>query len=381
MKIRHLATLCIVFLMLLSGCKSSRPISISEDEPTSQRSESTSTTTSTTPPPSSGTTSDDSSSEDSSTSENLANEEVSFLTNSYVYGNTNGNTHNNGLATYDFNRKLHYYANKGKIYSYNPETKERITISSGSSNIKYLTLYEDKLFFVAGETQYLFCRDLVTSESNFVIDRTVNYVSRQTTYLYVKTTIPEYGSEDEWFIYYNANTMQRVKELKKIQSVNLEDGLIIFHTSTEPTTLRLMANNMMGQNTIKNFASLGFSSIEHALFLQNDYYDSTKRVFFFILKSDEGEFLYLYEQSTDTITFIDNQYTYHSFNCDDKYLYYASNTGIHVYNYVTKTYERTISFASAVRNINVINRYLYFETGVSDMYRYNLVTNRSELVS
>ncbi|MGI5881408.1 MAG: hypothetical protein ACOX6L_12660, partial [Syntrophomonadaceae bacterium] len=298
MKVRHLATLGIVFLVLISGCRPST--STGDQESTDDYSETTtslttSITSSTSSSDSSTSEVPDSSSDDSPTtspptsSEVIApeNEEVAFLTNSYLFGNTNGNTYNRGLAVYDFDQKVHYYAHQGAIYRYHPVTKESTTLLSGLGKVMFLTLYDNQLYYLGSESQYLYAVDLTTLEVTTALSQTVNYLARQTTYLYAKTTIPSYG-DDEWLIYYNPKTMNRVKERRGMENINQQYNKLLFTTTTEPTIIKVAANNLIGTSTIKNFATLNFTSIEQLLLLHEAFDDENDRLFFVKLRSDEG---------------------------------------------------------------------------------------------
>lgn len=312
------------------------------------------------------------SSEDSETSSSEAstiNEELYFLSNSSRYGNTNGNTLNRSLAVYDWECKMHYYANRGNLYAYNPATATSTLLLADFSSITYLTLYENNLYFVGGTENYLYEYDLLSMTCNLILERYVSYASRQTYYLYVKTTIEGFG-DNFYFICYDLSNMAMIKYTGIADNVNHVWNKIIY-TDNEALKIKLAAYNLMGRTTIANFTDRGFKALNYVHLLSEDYSDQNDRLFFVSLQTLEGPHYYFYEIKTDTLTFICKGGA-HSVNNDDKYLYLVINRDIVVYNYVEMTHERTFNLGMSVRNLNVINRYFYYQSGDNnDLYMYH----------
>lgn len=110
-----------------------------------------------------------------SSEQSTINEELQFISNSSRYGNTNGNTMNRSLAVYDFERKMHYYANRGSIYAYNPVTATSTELLADMSSITYLTLYENTIYFIGSTENYLYTYDLLSMNTDLVLERGVSY--------------------------------------------------------------------------------------------------------------------------------------------------------------------------------------------------------------
>lgn len=304
-----------------------------------------------------------------SSEQSTINEELQFISNSSRYGNTNGNTMNRSLAVYDFERKMHYYANRGSIYAYNPVTATSTELLADMSSITYLTLYENTIYFIGSTENYLYTYDLLSMTTDLVLERGVSYASRQTNYLYLKTTIEGFG-DDFYFVCYNLSNMTMIKYSSMLDNINHVWNKVIY-TDSEALKIKLVSYNLSGRTTIANFTERGFKALNYLHLLSEDYVDEHNRLFFVSLQTQEGPAYYFYEIKTDTLTFICKGGA-HSVNNDDKYLYLVIDRDIVIYNYVEKTYERTIYFDMSVRNLNVINHYLYYQSGDhNDLYMYH----------
>ena len=304
-----------------------------------------------------------------SSEQSTINEELQFISNSSRYGNTNGNTMNRSLAVYDFERKMHYYANRGSIYAYNPVTATSTELLADMSSITYLTLYENTIYFIGSTENYLYTYDLLSMTTDLVLERGVSYASRQTNYLYLKTTIEGFG-DDFYFVCYNLSNMTMIKYSSMLDNINHVWNKVIY-TDSEALKIKLASYNLSGRTTIANFTERGFKALNYVHLLSEDYVDEHNRLFFVSLQTQEGPAYYFYEIKTDTLTFICKGGA-HSVNNDDKYLYLVIDRDIVIYNYVEKTYERTIYFDMSVRNLNVINHYLYYQSGDhNDLYMYH----------
>lgn len=304
-----------------------------------------------------------------SSEQSTINEELQFISNSSRYGNTNGNTMNRSLAVYDFERKMHYYANRGSIYAYNPVTATSTELLADMSSITYLTLYENTIYFIGSTENYLYTYDLLSMTTDLVLERGVSYASRQTNYLYLKTTIEGFG-DDFYFVCYNLSNMTMIKYSSMLDNINHVWNKVIY-TDSEALKIKLASYNLSGRTTIANFTERGFKALNYVHLLSEDYVDEHNRLFFVSLQTQEGPAYYFYEIKTDTLTFICKGGA-HSVNNDDKYLYLVIDRDIVIYNYVEKTYERTINFDMSVRNLNVINHYLYYQSGDhNDLYMYH----------
>jgi hypothetical protein len=304
-----------------------------------------------------------------SSEQSTINEELQFISNSSRYGNTNGNTMNRSLAVYDFERKMHYYANRGSIYAYNPVTATSTELLADMSSITYLTLYENTIYFIGSTENYLYTYDLLSMTTDLVLERGVSYASRQTNYLYLKTTIEGFG-DDFYFVCYNLSNMTMIKYSSMLDNINHVWNKVIY-TDSEALKIKLASYNLSGRTTIANFTERGFKALNYVHLLSEDYVDQHNRLFFVSLQTQEVPAYYFYEIKTDTLTFICKGGA-HSVNNDDKYLYLVIDRDIVIYNYVEKTYERTIYFDMSVRNLNVINHYLYYQSGDhNDLYMYH----------
>ncbi|OQC10879.1 MAG: hypothetical protein BWX74_00471 [Tenericutes bacterium ADurb.Bin087] len=379
MKAKIITILSFCLLLLVSGCDdkpSSSNKSSEEATSTHVTSAPTSTDVSSSEPfeeSSDEPVSDEESSEESSSlsssEQSTINEELEFMSNSSRYGNTNGNTMNRSLAVYDWERKVHYYANRGSIYAYNPVTATSTELLADMVNVTYLTLYENYIYFIGGTENYLYTYNLLSMTTDLVLERYVSYASRQTDYLYLKTTIEGYG-DDFYFVIYDLTNMAMIKSTGLLDNVNHVWNKVIY-TDNEPFKIKLAAYNLSGRTTLANFTDGGFKALNYVHLLSEDYFDESDRLFFVSLQTQEGPHYYFYEKKTDTLTFICKGGA-HSVNNDDKYLYLVIDRDIVVYNYVTKSYERTFTLGMSVRNLNVINHYFYYQSGDNnDLYMYH----------
>lgn len=223
---------------------------------------------------------------------------------SNMYGNTNGNLNNRGLALYDTNLDLHYYSYGSSIYAYNPATKETTlvcTLSSGG-RATYLNLDHDMLYFIDGSNGYLLSYDLINHTFKTISDKENVYASRTqmwvnfiypqenwgTTYLYLQ----RFYTDDDT---YSGTT-------SGITQMNI-DGTRVYYKPETSLDLTVMNYSGNGRSTIVYLANYDVEIIHESLLIDVD--DNYEPLYALILTIGDSMGLYTYHADNGLVKIMD----------------------------------------------------------------------------
>lgn len=140
-----------------------------------------------------------------------------------------------------------------------------------------------------------------------------------------------------------------------------------------------MASIFNGKSTLYTFGDEYVSIYYiHPLHLIEDY---DFYLYLVSLTTIGSTALYILNNKTNTLTSINEGTQFHSFNSDDKHLYFIDNLTMYVYNFITLSFEEPIMLVVSVANINVINNWIYYT--LSDhvnFFRLNVKTRAREAI-
>lgn len=313
------------------------------------------------------------------TNQKLATEVIPYF--SPLYGNTNGNLNNLGLAVYDNKRALHYFSVSSVVYQYNPATGETSSLFSLTSGGRatYLNLDIDKLYFIDSNGGHLSSYDLVNHTFKSVLDKETLYTSRTQTWVNVlyPTTAYEQVSIAFQRYYPNTDTFSS-NQGYGYEQMNIH-GTRVYYKPIDSLSVNVMSNNGSGKSTIINLTTLNVTKqYETLLYRVNNDYVAYLAL---ILDKSQAKGLYLYNSIDGLVEIIQSSQSIHSLNYDGIHLYVISNNQLLRIN--TTTYETTVLKTLATNDsyLNIINHWIYIGSyGDSSLYRINPVTGDIESV-
>lgn len=299
-----------------------------------------------------------------SVSENplLAEEEVSYLSSSTLYGITNGNALNGGLAVYDKSRTCHYYAKGNAIYQFNPHTDltEILHASLAQSSITNLALVSNSLYFVAGLNRYSYKLDLTSKVVTDVGAYETYYISRYSNYMYLGIKKLDYSENlvtglgiyrhdtSEWYQQFAAS----------VTNVQIS-GTRLLYTVNNSAKIELMASTFSGKTTLKDFSSLNFISIEKSILVSEEQTGTSPRVFALLMRNTTETNLYIYQTEDDSLTKIDEGDEIDGLNTNGRDIFYINNSTLMAYNLADKVVRSVVSLEENDCYISIINHWVY----------------------
>lgn len=296
---------------------------------------------------------------------------------SSVYGNTNGNLNNKGLAVYDTKRSLHYYSKDSSVYVYNPADNETTLLFTLVSKGRptFLNMDKDILYFIDNSKGHLISYDLEEKVFNLISATENTYASR--TQFWVNFVYSDVVYEQENIIFQRYDTSK--KEILYSQSYGCEqvniNGTRVYYKPKNSLGLELMNYNGMGKSNIINLVPFGVTEqFESLLYKVDQDYVS---YFALIIEKADDYGLYLYNSTEGLVKIMDGYF--HSLNYDGKYLYAILGTNLYQIDLITRISEVIYEFASPDAYLNIVNNWLYigFNT-TTNIYRINPVTKKIE---
>jgi hypothetical protein len=299
---------------------------------------------------------------------------------SSYYGNTNGNANNQGLAVYDVNDNLHYFALGPSVYSFNPglERTELIFTLQSGGYVRNLCLSSDYLYFTDSTDGWMMKFNLSTSEITSVYEEETYYINRYDSNVFIdRLTVSEYSSYRSMNRYDDEDQLFDYLSTSGISNINIS-GTKIFFVETGSVTLRIMADNFSGKSTIYNFSGDGFTEIYEMYLIKNSY-DGT-REFALIANDGVSTALYVY----NTTTGLEKRHpstsgNLHSLNSDGINLYFIDNSALYAMSLTDYGIEKVMDLYANSKHLQVINHWIYFSNDtLTALYRINPETNEIE---
>ena len=300
----------------------------------------------------------------------LKNEELPI--HSSYYGNTNGNSNNQGLVVYDTINKLHYYALGAMVYSYKPETDETSLLFSlnDGGNVRNLCLTNTHLYFVSTKDQWMMRYDFSSKDITIISELETHMISRYDNYIYFDAVDPDYyGQEVRGIKIYKHNTETFLSDFGRgISSLNIS-GTKLLYIQDFGTRIQLASSNFIGKTTEANFDDQGFEEIIEMHMIKDNYIDG--RSYAFIANTSSMASLYFYNADSGLIKIASGN-DIHSLNSDDSNLYFMNSGAIYSYNLITMNTFKITDVYTNSKYINVINYWIYFsDDNSANLYRIN----------
>ena len=296
------------------------------------------------------------------------------------YGNTNGNANNQGLAVYDVNNSLHYFALGPSVYSFDPameRTELIFTLQSGGS-VRNLCLSSDYLYFTDSIDKWMLKFNLSTSEITSVYEEETYYINRYYSNVFIdRLYVTEYSSYRAITRYDDEDQLFDSLNSTSISNINIS-GTKIFFVETGSVTIRIMADNFSGKSTIYNFSGDGLTEIYEMYLIKNSY-DGTRE---FVLIASDGisNALYIYNTSTG----LEKKHpsssgNLHSLNSDGNNLYFIDNSTLYAMSLTDYGIEKIMDLYANSKYLQIINHWIYFSNDtLTALYRINPETNEIE---
>lgn len=301
---------------------------------------------------------------------------------SSLYGNTNGNLNNKGLAVYNKTLCLHYYSSGNTVYSYDPSTEvtEVVFSLSTGGRATYLNLDKEILYYIDSSNGYLMSYDLVNNVKLTIEESLNTYASTTQNWVNIIHEVELYGSTYVSLQRYNKDNGTFSTYTNGIEYMNI-DGTRVYYKPTGQIQLSMMSYNGMGKSPIAYLSELNVEIINEMLLLEvdNDYIP-----YYALILTVNGDLgLYTYD-STNGLSKIaeDIGGSLHSLNYDGINLYYIAKDGLYRYKLESSQSEKVIDLPGSNSSIQIINHWIYVSTfQENNIYRINPETNLIDLLN
>ncbi len=297
-----------------------------------------------------------------------------------LYGNTNGNLNNQGLAVYDTARALHYYSYGSSIYAYDPETDETSLVCALSSGGRatFLNLDQDVLYFIDSSNGYLLSYHLVNHLFSSISGTENIYASRTQSWVNFIYPTLMYGQTYIALQRYTTTSSTLSSTTYGAEHFNI-DGTRVYYKPVDSLELRVMSYNGSGKSTIVYLDSLDVQEMHETLLYDVDYDNIS--YFALILTVNNQLGLYTYNSVDGLVKVMDALGgSLHSLNFDGSNLYVISgSSGLYKINLETNQSEKLIDLLGNDAYVQIINYWIYVGTyQQTSLYRINPVTKEIE---
>lgn len=255
MKQRFLTSI-LLLLLVLTSCDNT-PI-INNSESTTDE-----TTTSSVDDDSSDSSTSDTTT-DTSSNDELLSEENYFHSNDVSYGTTNGNANNNGMAVYDHERGLHYFALGNTIYQFNPTTNTTDVLFSyhTSGHLQNLCLLDNDLYFVSTQTNFLYYYNLFNKIVYSVYEEETNKVYGYNNTIFANIKRLNYLGEMAFGLAtYNHNKKQTTTRYNLGTTLVNINSSRLYYNENYGLNLNVMTDIFNGKTNIYRFSQTTFDEM------------------------------------------------------------------------------------------------------------------------
>ncbi|PKK99987.1 MAG: hypothetical protein CVV56_08530 [Tenericutes bacterium HGW-Tenericutes-1] len=328
------------------------------------------------------TTTESTTTQESTTITSLKTVELSYLSSSSYYGNTNGNASNHGLVAYDKTNKLHYYAVGPHVYSYDPATNESSILFSLSDggNVRNLCLTETDIYFVSTHDLYMKKYNIEAETITSINEAETYYLSRYNNYIYVNYTHNVY--EVMGFGIYRHDNQAFLSNFSSGATLLNVSGTKLLYSTNNGPAIELMADTFMGKTTIKYLSGNSIVEINEMLLIKEGYSSPYPRTFGLIASTSSETALYLYTTDTDALITIATGNSLSGLNTDGVNLYFINGGELYRYIIETNTTEKMMNLLGDSKYLYVINHWIYFSNATfSTLHRINPDTHEIEQLS
>lgn len=296
------------------------------------------------------------------------------------YGNTNGNANNQGLAVYDVDNSLHYYALGASVYAFDPALNRTELLFSlqGGGYVRNLCLSSEYLYFTESSEGWMMKFNLISSEISSVYEEETYYINRYYSNVFVeRLTVTEYSSYRSINRYDDEDQLFEYLSTSGISNINIS-GTKIFYIETDSVNLRIMADNFSGKSTVYSFTDDGLTEIYEMYLIKNSY-DGT-REFAIIANNGVDTSLYIY----NTVSGLEKKQpssagNLHSLNSDGINLYFIDGLSLYAMNLTDYGIEKVMDLYANSKYLSIINHWIYFSNDtLTALYRINPETSEIE---
>lgn len=309
--------------------------------------------------------------------EHLATEVLPVF--SSLYGNTNGNLNNKGLAVYDTKRALHYISHESSVYTYNPANNETTLLFKLTSEGRatFLNMDKDILYFIDSYNGYLISYHIEDNVFTTISETENIYASR--TQSWVNFIYPTIKFDQEYVALQRYITSN--KTLAYIQGYGFEHlniyGTRTYYKPIDSLSLNVMNYNGQGKATVINLETFNVTNqFETLLYNVDQDYVS---YFALILEIGHKTGVYLYNSNDGLIEIMLGDVR--NLNYDGKHIYFISSSSLYKIDLVAKTPEKIYDLSSSDAYLNIVNNWFYIGSYISpNIYRINPVSKKIEYI-
>ena len=319
---------------------------------------------------------------ESTTKASLKSVELSYLSSSSYYGNTNGNASNHGLVAYDKTNKLHYYAVGPHVYSYDPATNETSLLFSltDGGHVRNLCLTETDIYFVSTQDLYMKKYNIETEIITSINETETYYLSRYNNYIFVNFTHST-NLVNGFGIYRHDNQAFLTNFSSGATLLNISGTKLLYSTNNGPT-IELMADTFLGKTTVKSLSGNSIVEIDEMILIKEGYSSPYPRTFGLIASTSSETALYLYKTDTDVLESIATGDSISGLNTDGINLYFINGGELYRYVIETNTLEKMMNLFTDSKYLYVVNHWIYFSNATfSTLHRINPDTFEIEQLS
>ena len=290
------------------------------------------------------------------------------LLHSSLYGTSNGNANNSGLAVYDNTLKRHYYVVDDQVYSYDPATdsSDYLFSSLDGDKIISLSLSENYIYFISTKDNYVYKYSFEEQIVTVFDERETYYINRYYNYLYMDKYLEDYDRRG-LYLYYIQNQNYSSQEAWYTATINLS-GSKLYFTENNGQLIKVMSNSFSGKYTLVDFSENNNIDFIEELLLMSD--DGINQEFAFIAHNETRRYLFIYhtQDGLSQLMDIPIETNLSSLNTNGEVLYYVYDYSLYAYDLMDSTTDKIIDFDFDVRNVNIVNYWIYVSNIVENKY-------------
>lgn len=178
-----------------------------------------------------------------------------------AHGNTNANLQNQGLATYDSDEQLHYFALGAAVYQFDPasDSTTQMFEVEHQGHITHLNFYDNVLYFLTTEDGYLMQYDFEEDEVSIISEAYYTWLMKGSHRFFVYYY--REWLEDYVFGYINlSNNSYAGNPISGAQYPN-SVGTRVFYQDGNSVLIRLAADNFGGRTSVVNLADYDMTRV------------------------------------------------------------------------------------------------------------------------
>lgn len=297
-----------------------------------------------------------------------------------AHGNTNANLQNQGLATYDSDEQLHYFALGAAVYQFDPASNSTTQVFEVENQgvITHLNFYDNILYFLTTEDGYLMQYDIEEDDISIISEAYHTWLMKGNNRFFVYY----YREMFELYAFGYINVSNNSYASNPINNASYPNsvGTRVFYQGANSVLIRLASDNQfMGQTTVVNLADYDMIALDAMIMLEIT--DQTTFYFAFIGQTEHTKHVYTYHTDDGLETLYgDASDALRNLNYDGENLYFFDGEYLMQIDLTTQELETVAEVGEGATDLQLINHWIYYRLE-NDLWRIDPATQTRERIN